>query len=67
MAAGSTAGRGKGLGLGCATQRLRRTFAECFAVLDRKTPKLHEAEGCRNFRYGHKVAVRAQKGASRLG
>src|SRR6266700_4045751 len=47
-------------------QRLRRTFAKHFAVLDREAPQFQEATTGRNLRYGHEVVVRGQKRASRL-
>jgi len=54
----STKGRGM--------QRLRRTFAKRFAVLDREAPQFQEATTGRNLRYGHELVVRGQKRASRL-
>src|SRR5260370_28224170 len=47
-------------------QRLRRTFAKHFAVLDREAPQFQEATTGRNLRYGHELVVRGQKRASRL-
>src|SRR5205085_6650810 len=52
---------------GGAMQRLRRTFAEHFAVLDRKAPQFQEAKTGRNLGHGHAFAIRGSKGASRLG
>jgi hypothetical protein len=48
-------------------ERLRRTFAKRFAVLDREAPQFQEAKTGRNFGDGHAFAVRGQKGAPRLG
>ena len=67
MVAGSTAGCGKGLGLGCATQRLRRTFTKDLSVLDRKASQLHEAKTCCNLSHSGQSAIRGKESPSRPG
>jgi hypothetical protein len=47
-------------------QRLRRTFAKYFAILDGEAPQFQEAKCGGNLRYGHASPIRGQKGASRL-
>jgi hypothetical protein len=49
----------------CAVERLRRTFAECFSVFNRKAPQLCEAKTRRNFGHFRQLAIRRQKSLSR--